>query len=424
MLNSDGTYNVTYTVVAKNYDPSKLNNKGNLVGLKLTEDLAATFPAPLSFTLINGPTLVSLGNNIIINTSFDGVNQKDLTIPATSGLDAQESDTITFTVKVHTSLFFVKFNNTVLGEATNTSNQIIKDSSNTGMDPNPDPNTSHSPHPTDYNVPTSITFSPSVFFGITKVGELYKSDDNSYDVSYTVTVHNLGNDTLTNVVLKDSLFGTTVKHPATYSMRTAPIASGGLTANNLFDGNTTSNLVIAAQSKIPPLTTASVRFVINVVHDTVTVLSNSANGSALSATGNPTVQTLVTDISNSGTNPDVNGNGIWNEASDNIPTVLIIPTTHSLFIPEGFSPNGDNINDFFVIKGLPTNGNNHLTIFNRWGNKVYNHPNYSESAPWDGTPNVSGTIGKDKLPQGTYYFILDLKGSGIKPITGFIVLQY
>ena len=75
-----------------------------------------------------------------------------------------------------------------------------------------------------------------------------------------------------------------------------------------------------------------------------------------------------------------------------------------------------------VIQGLPTNGENSITIFNRWGNRVYFHSNYNNA--WDGHPNIAGTLGKDKLPQGTYYYILDIKGSGLKPITGYIVLQY
>jgi gliding motility-associated-like protein len=117
---------------------------------------------------------------------------------------------------------------------------------------------------------------------------------------------------------------------------------------------------------------------------------------------------------------------------DNVPTPLVIGThtvsnvavsTETLFIPEGFSPDGDGVNDQWRIKGLPSDANSELTIFNRWGNKVYYHGNYYNAIPWDGTPNVAGTVGGYKLPQGTYYYILDIKGYG-KPKTGFVVLQY
>jgi gliding motility-associated-like protein len=82
------------------------------------------------------------------------------------------------------------------------------------------------------------------------------------------------------------------------------------------------------------------------------------------------------------------------------------------------------VNDVFVIRGLPSDNESAITIFNRWGNRVYYHANYRDAQPWDGHPNVAGTVGKGKLPQGTYYYVLEIKGSGLKPITGFIVLQY
>ena len=65
-----------------------------------------------------------------------------------------------------------------------------------------------------------------------------------------------------------------------------------------------------------------------------------------------------------------------------------------------------------------------LVIFNRWGNKVYMSSNYANSLPWNGQPNLAGTLGHEKLSQGTYYYILEIKGSGQKPITGYVVIQY
>jgi gliding motility-associated-like protein/uncharacterized repeat protein (TIGR01451 family) len=413
-LNGDGSYNLTYTVVAKNYELG-----GFLSNLSLVENLSATFPAPTTFTVMVDSLKTIGGTTLLLNSGFDGVTQTDLlNSTASNSLAGQDSTVIEFKVKVNPGSFFVPFSNSVLGEATNGENVVIRDSSNTGLNPDPD----NDKNPYNNNVPTIITFSPNVFFGITKVGEINKSDSESFDISYTVTVHNLGNDTIRNITLKDSLFEKTIKNPATYSMRSAPVVlNGGLSANSSFNGNTNIDLVQPAASKLAPGTTSSVRFVINVVTGTVASIANSAYGNGEVAI-NLSEFATVSDTSNAGTNPDVNANGIWNEAEDNVPTVLLVPNTNTLFIPEGFSPDGDNINPFFVIKGLPQSGENALTIFNRWGNKVYYNGNYDNS--WDGTPNVSGTLGKDKLPQGTYYYILEMKGSGAKPITGFVVLQY
>ncbi|WP_414617807.1 gliding motility-associated C-terminal domain-containing protein [Dyadobacter sp. 32] len=73
-------------------------------------------------------------------------------------------------------------------------------------------------------------------------------------------------------------------------------------------------------------------------------------------------------------------------------------------IPNVFTPNSDNKNDYFVIDNitlLPWK----LEIYNRWGTLVYRHPQYDNS--WDG----------GKLSAGMYYYLLssdnlkqDIKG--------------
>jgi gliding motility-associated-like protein len=125
-----------------------------------------------------------------------------------------------------------------------------------------------------------------------------------------------------------------------------------------------------------------------------------------------------------GNNPDGDNNMICNEASDNVPTLVVLPIELTLFVPQGFSPDNDGINDVFVIQGLPRDGKSAITIYNRWGNKVYKSENYLDGNPWDGSANVGGTLGQGKLPQGTYYYVLEIEGSKNKTLTGFIILQY
>ena len=80
-------------------------------------------------------------------------------------------------------------------------------------------------------------------------------------------------------------------------------------------------------------------------------------------------------------------------------------------IPNIFSPNGDGINDRWVIEHLDSYPGCVVEIFNRYGQQVHQIRNYS--TPWDGRIN-----GKD-APVGTYYYIIDPK-NGRKPITGFV----
>lgn len=103
--------------------------------------------------------------------------------------------------------------------------------------------------------------------------------------------------------------------------------------------------------------------------------------------------------------------------------MIVLPV--KLKIPNIFTPNGDGINDYFIIDNDPTNGtgegddNNEtdrgfeydtykalsdyyirteLTIFNRWGRIVYKSTDYKND--WDG----------GKLPDGTYFYVLECVG--------------
>ncbi len=65
------------------------------------------------------------------------------------------------------------------------------------------------------------------------------------------------------------------------------------------------------------------------------------------------------------------------------------------------TPNGDNMNDYFFIENIETYDDVEVTIFNRWGNVVYQTKNYA-AAPWNGTYQNTG----GDLPDGTYYYII------------------
>lgn len=88
-------------------------------------------------------------------------------------------------------------------------------------------------------------------------------------------------------------------------------------------------------------------------------------------------------------------------------------------VPEGFSPNGDGKNDWFVIDGIENYPNNTFTVYNRWGNVVYEAKPYNNE--WDGRWDNESRAGEG-LPIGTYFYILDL-GNDTEPITGSIYLN-
>jgi subtilisin-like proprotein convertase family protein len=84
------------------------------------------------------------------------------------------------------------------------------------------------------------------------------------------------------------------------------------------------------------------------------------------------------------------------------------------------TPNGDGLNDVFVISGLNTYINaddpnkfreNTLTIYDRWGKKVYETKNYDTYLNTEGEVVVGKkAFGGEKCPDGTYYFTFYYKG--------------
>jgi len=74
-----------------------------------------------------------------------------------------------------------------------------------------------------------------------------------------------------------------------------------------------------------------------------------------------------------------------------------------------FTPNNDGFNDVFEIKNIEKYPENKLTIFNRWGEKVFDTYHYRNT--W----NAEG------IPEGVYYYIFD-SGNGDKTIEGTVTI--
>ena len=72
-----------------------------------------------------------------------------------------------------------------------------------------------------------------------------------------------------------------------------------------------------------------------------------------------------------------------------------------------------------MIVGLDQFPDNALTIFNRWGNKVFEQKPYDNN--WGGEDAVgSFSLGNGVLPEGTYFYILTLEGD---ESSGYIYLN-
>ena len=85
-----------------------------------------------------------------------------------------------------------------------------------------------------------------------------------------------------------------------------------------------------------------------------------------------------------------------------------------LRVPNAFSPNGDGVNDKWVVPGMTTFTDANVKVFNRWGNKIFEiFGGYSEADAWDG----------GNYPVGTYYFIINVNDDAhSEPITGALTI--
>lgn len=90
-----------------------------------------------------------------------------------------------------------------------------------------------------------------------------------------------------------------------------------------------------------------------------------------------------------------------------IEIIVVLPPCH-IIIPNIITPNGDNANDFFKIKNLEFHPNTQVSIFDRWGKKVYENPNYNNEWKAEG------------LGDGTFFYIIDVPDDKI--YSGFLTV--
>lgn len=220
--------------------------------------------------------------------------------------------------------------------------------------------------------------------------------DGSYNLTYTFTLVNFGGlESIYNMSLTDDLQSVFKNNTIVVKRLTA---TGSLLTNPDFNATSVKELLLPG-SVLPAQSKEQV-----VLEVTVSLDQNEGifNNTAL-ATGLSTgTDVRVSDQSTDGLIPDPDVPG---DVSPAVPTPVNLEVA-PLFVPGGFSPNNDGINDYFVIE----NGANyqiHLEIFNRWGNLIYKNTNYKNE--WNGKTTEGIHVGDD-VPSGTYYYVVKITG--------------
>lgn len=101
--------------------------------------------------------------------------------------------------------------------------------------------------------------------------------------------------------------------------------------------------------------------------------------------------------------PDTAFSPSWNEpgkSSNDKNWRLIVDPVTTLYIPNGFTPNGDGINDVWAVEGFNEGKSFELEVFNRWGEKMFSSDDMD--AAWDGIMPNSNTY----APNTTYVYVI------------------
>jgi gliding motility-associated-like protein len=262
---------------------------------------------------------------------------------------------------------------------------------------------------------------PKEMIGLSKaVQSLNRVSGNVFEIEYSLKVSNLGSNNLLEVKLIDSLDKTfkngvviVGKPKVGIFDATGAVVTSGWAADTTFTGqNGNYDLTIPNKSALSVGQTrvVSIKVQIDVTNAQDSVFYNTAYATALDINGS-----ICRDISASGQIADLDGNG--NPTDDSTPTPISLQALQKddgLFIPEGFSPNGDGINDLLIVR-KPNATRVSLEIYNRWGGLIYSNEDYKND--WNGT---LGGKSNELVPVGTYFYVL--KTSDGRELSRFLTI--
>jgi gliding motility-associated-like protein len=86
-------------------------------------------------------------------------------------------------------------------------------------------------------------------------------------------------------------------------------------------------------------------------------------------------------------------------------------------IPQGFSPNNDGLNDYFIIDLLDQIQGS-LKVWNRWGDLVFEESDYQNN--WKGKCSTPLCLGTGVVDEGTYFYELTIRGY---KFNGYVVIK-
>jgi uncharacterized repeat protein (TIGR01451 family)/gliding motility-associated-like protein len=297
--NNDGTYTLTYTIKVENTGSINLNN------VQVTDNLATAFAGATGFT-VNSIS----SSDFTVNHSFNGTSDKNLLAAPLGTLLPSGVGYVSFTVTVTPGSTLGSYLNSAVASAQNSSGNTISDISQNGT--STDPDSDGNPQNNSVSTPVTFTENPSIGVAKTVTSGPVVNGDGTYDLTYTITVRNMGDVPLKNVQVTDDLNTSFGGAPVTkLSLTSAALAVNasytGTGANNLLDGTD-----IMAVNDIRTIILS-----IRVTPTGAGPFSNSATGTANGPGG-----TSTTDDSQNGMYPDSDNDGIPTDNNDPTPVTF------------------------------------------------------------------------------------------------------
>ena len=88
-------------------------------------------------------------------------------------------------------------------------------------------------------------------------------------------------------------------------------------------------------------------------------------------------------------------------------TVYVQP---NISIPNTITPNDDGFNDTWSIANIQNYPGAQVSVFDRWGQRVFHVTGYTAAKEWDGTNKGL------RLPSATYYYVIELRANGVSKL--------
>ncbi|MBK9106237.1 MAG: HYR domain-containing protein [Saprospiraceae bacterium] len=295
-LNPDGSFVVLYEINVENFGDVTLDS------IQVTDDLSTVFPAPCSVLDI----VLTGSNDIEINPNYNGASDANLLI-GNNTLEPGEISSILLEITVDSCAGTGPFLNDAVVTAQSPDGTTVQDSTVNGSDP--DPNNDGNP---DEESPTPFTLTEDPYLGVAKYVKSGPTNngDGTYTLTFGIRLENNGNVNLDSLSVTDNL--NTVFSGAC-GFEVTGITSEEFQVNLAYDGVANTQLVLPGE-ELKAWDEGEI--CITVVAGPCVDLGPFTNSAT--ASGETPTDVVITDVSQSGTNPDPDGDG--DPTNNNVPT--------------------------------------------------------------------------------------------------------